>query len=125
MLNRHWFYEDWIRPVVRDPSKFPSLNLKGFYDLLLKNQFMSQVSSTFPLTCTPLALPPSLLKRRRLKSGPLIKKSFSHTQIVSHPEAVWTEFMAYKVRVPVCGAILISKDWNKARPSPLALVWIP
>ncbi|KDE04713.1 hypothetical protein MVLG_04852 [Microbotryum lychnidis-dioicae p1A1 Lamole] len=35
-----------------------------------------------------------------------------HDLIPSHQQ-IWTSFMAYKERVPVCGAILISQYWDK------------
>lgn len=28
-------------------------------------------------------------------------------------ELAFSQFMQYKTRVPVCGAILLNKDWNK------------
>ncbi|WFD46332.1 5'-(N(7)-methylguanosine 5'-triphospho)-[mRNA] hydrolase [Malassezia furfur] len=30
-------------------------------------------------------------------------------------ELAFSQFMQYKTRVPVCGAILLNKDWNKVR----------
>ena len=38
-------------------------------------------------------------------------------QLVPNHANIWTSFMAYKERVPVCGAILISQYWDKVSHS--------
>jgi hypothetical protein len=41
--------------------------------------------------------------------------SFNLLQLIPNHPQIWTSFMAYKERVPVCGAILISEFWDKVR----------
>ncbi|SCV74759.1 BQ2448_7788 [Microbotryum intermedium] len=53
----------------------------------------------------PSALNPHLLPSYGLKA-------FSLLMFKSHQQ-IWASFMAYKERVPVCGAILISQYWDK------------
>ncbi|KAK4046033.1 mRNA-decapping enzyme subunit 2 [Microbotryomycetes sp. JL201] len=64
----------------------------------------------------PTAANPSLLPSFGLKAFSLLMfKScpLLHDLIPNHAQ-IWTSFMAYKERVPVCGAILVSENWNKA-----------
>ncbi|KAK4046512.1 mRNA-decapping enzyme subunit 2 [Microbotryomycetes sp. JL221] len=63
-----------------------------------------------PAARNPALLPSFGLKAFSLlmfKSCPLL-----HDLIPSHQQ-IWTSFMAYKERVPVCGEILISESWDK------------
>ncbi|GAA6015193.1 hypothetical protein JCM10207_003638 [Rhodosporidiobolus poonsookiae] len=63
-----------------------------------------------PTASNPALLPSYGLKAFSLlmfKSCPLL-----HDLVPSHGK-IWTSFMAYKERVPVCGAIMISEYWDK------------
>ncbi|GAA6039757.1 hypothetical protein JCM8097_004205 [Rhodosporidiobolus ruineniae] len=63
-----------------------------------------------PTASNPTLLPSYGLKAFSLlmfKSCPLL-----HDLVPSHGK-IWTSFMAYKERVPVCGAIMISEYWDK------------
>ncbi|ORY82954.1 hypothetical protein BCR35DRAFT_303610 [Leucosporidium creatinivorum] len=63
----------------------------------------------------PAAINPSLLPSYGLKAFSLLmfrSCPLLHDLIPNHPQ-IWTSFMAYKERVPVCGAILISEFWDK------------
>lgn len=100
--RRHWYYEDFVRPTASNPALFPTYNLKQFYILMLRScELLRDVRAVPrpPLDPCPAADPQPLLP----------------PQLLEHAEQIWTSFMAYKVRVPVCGAILISQDWNKVR----------
>ncbi|KAM0789866.1 hypothetical protein ACM66B_006712 [Microbotryomycetes sp. NB124-2] len=64
----------------------------------------------------PTAANPSLLPSFGLKAFSLLMfKScpLLHDLVPNHAQ-IWTSFMAYKERVPVCGAVLVSDKWNKA-----------
>ncbi|GAA5965578.1 hypothetical protein JCM21900_005163 [Sporobolomyces salmonicolor] len=63
----------------------------------------------------PAALNPSLLPSYGLKAFSLLmfrSCPLLHDLVPSHAK-IWNSFMAYKERVPVCGAILISEYWDK------------
>ncbi|BGP20546.1 hypothetical protein JCM10213_003810 [Rhodosporidiobolus nylandii] len=63
----------------------------------------------------PSAINPALLPSYGLKAFSLLMfKScpLLHDLVPSHGK-IWTSFMAYKERVPVCGAIMISEYWDK------------
>lgn len=85
-LCRHWFYEDFLRPL--NPS-LPSLGLRRFSSYLLHTS-----SLTVPLI-------------RRYITG-----SGAGQQDL---EAAFDEFLKYKTRVPVCGAVLLAQGWDKVR----------
>lgn len=79
----HWFYEDFLRPL--NPA-LPSQGLRRFsYNLL---QTASMVV-------------------------PLIQRYITGGSGQQDLEAAFDEFLKYKTRVPVCGAILLAEDWNK------------
>lgn len=50
-------------------------------------------------------------------SPPVDTHSISQ-QLVPNYDQIWSDFKSYKDRVPVCGAILISDNWDKVRASP-------
>ncbi|GAA5838521.1 hypothetical protein JCM11251_003415 [Rhodosporidiobolus azoricus] len=63
-----------------------------------------------PTAANPALLPSYGLKAFSLlmfKSCPLL-----HDLLPSHAQ-IWTSFMAYKERVPVCGAVMINEWWDK------------
>ncbi|GAA5991710.1 hypothetical protein JCM11641_001952 [Rhodosporidiobolus odoratus] len=63
-----------------------------------------------PTATNPALLPSYGLKAFSLlmfKSCPLL-----HDLLPSHGQ-IWTSFMAYKERVPVCGAVMINEYWDK------------
>ncbi|GAA5842757.1 hypothetical protein JCM9279_003978 [Rhodotorula babjevae] len=63
----------------------------------------------------PMASNPSLLPSYTLKAfSLLIFKScpLLHDLVPQHAQ-IWTSFMQYKERVPVCGAVLINEWWDK------------
>ncbi|GAA5870946.1 hypothetical protein JCM8547_000038 [Rhodosporidiobolus lusitaniae] len=63
----------------------------------------------------PSASQPSLLPSYGLKAFSLLMfKScpLLHDLVPSHGQ-IWTSFMAYKERVPVCGAVIINEYWDK------------
>ncbi|GAA5905924.1 hypothetical protein JCM6882_009071 [Rhodosporidiobolus microsporus] len=63
----------------------------------------------------PTATNPSLLPSYGLKAFSLLMfKScpLLHDLLPSHGK-IWTSFMAYKERVPVCGAVMINEFWDK------------
>ncbi|KAI5481842.1 hypothetical protein MNV49_000119 [Pseudohyphozyma bogoriensis] len=63
----------------------------------------------------PAALNPALLPSFGLKHFSLLmfKACPLLHDLVSNHQKIWNSFMAYKERVPVCGAILISEFWDK------------
>ncbi|TKY85165.1 hypothetical protein EX895_006245 [Sporisorium graminicola] len=79
----HWFYEDFLRPL--NPS-LPSLGLRRFSSYLLHTASMIV---------------------------PLIQRYITGGSGQQDLEAAFDEFLKYKTRVPVCGAILLAEDWNK------------
>ncbi|KAN0061603.1 mRNA-decapping enzyme subunit 2 [Thecaphora frezii] len=79
----HWFYEDFLRPL--NPS-LPSLGLRRF--------------SSYLLHTSSIAVP-------------LIQRYITGEGGQQDLEAAFDDFMKYKTRVPVCGAILLAQDWNK------------
>ncbi|KDN53074.1 DCP2-domain-containing protein [Tilletiaria anomala UBC 951] len=79
----HWFYEDFLRPL--NPS-LPSLKLRKFSIYLLH---------TSSLTV------------------PLIRQHISGHKGEHDLEGAFDNFLKYKSRVPVCGAILITAKWDK------------
>ena len=79
----HWFYEDFLRPL--NPS-LPSLGLRRFSSSLLHTASMIV---------------------------PLIQQYITGGSGQQDLEAAFDEFLKYKTRVPVCGAILLAEDWNK------------
>ncbi|EPQ31704.1 uncharacterized protein PFL1_01037 [Pseudozyma flocculosa PF-1] len=79
----HWFYEDFLRPL--NPS-LPSLGLRRF--------------SSYLLHTSSIAVP-------------LIQRYITGNGGNQDLEAAFDDFMKYKTRVPVCGAILLAQDWNK------------
>lgn len=79
----HWFYEDFLRPL--NPS-LPSLGLRRFSSFLLHTASMIV---------------------------PLIQRYITGGSGQQDLEAAFDEFLKYKTRVPVCGAILLAEDWNK------------
>ncbi|SPO24917.1 related to decapping enzyme [Ustilago trichophora] len=79
----HWFYEDFLRPL--NPS-LPSLGLRRFSSYLLHTASMIV---------------------------PLIQRYITSGSGQQDLEAAFDEFLKYKTRVPVCGAILLAEDWNK------------
>ncbi|KPV73169.1 uncharacterized protein RHOBADRAFT_38795, partial [Rhodotorula graminis WP1] len=63
-----------------------------------------------PMASNPSLLPSYTLKAFSLlmfKSCPLL-----HDLVPQHAQ-IWTSFMQYKERVPVCGAVLINEWWDK------------
>lgn len=73
----------------------------------------------------PTAANPSLLPSYSLKAfSLLIFKScpLLHDLLPSHGK-IWTSFMAYKERVPVCGAVMINEWWDKVRRAFHFLPW--
>lgn len=93
----HWFYEDFLRPL--NPS-LPSLNLRKF--------------SIYILQTASLSVP---LIRQYVSSG----SDSSNGATVQWEdlggttyglEAAFDEFLKYKTRVPVCGAVLLCDDWK-------------
>lgn len=69
-----------------------------------------------PNASNPSALPSYNLKAFSLlmfKSCPLL-----HDLVPQHAR-IWTSFMQYKERVPVCGAVLINEWWDKVALFPL------
>ncbi|SNX82333.1 related to decapping enzyme [Melanopsichium pennsylvanicum] len=79
----HWFYEDFLRPL--NPP-LPSLGLRRFSSYLLHTASMIV---------------------------PLIQQYITGGSGQQDLEAAFDEFLKYKTRVPVCGAILLAEDWNK------------
>ncbi|CCF54913.1 hypothetical protein NDA11_007393 [Ustilago hordei] len=79
----HWFYEDFLRPL--NPS-LPSHGLRRFSSYLLHTASMIV---------------------------PLIQRYITGGSGQQDLEAAFDEFLKYKTRVPVCGAILLSEGWNK------------
>lgn len=79
----HWFYEDFLRPL--NPT-LPSLGLRRFSSHLLHTASMIV---------------------------PLIQRYITGGSGQQDLEAAFDEFLKYKTRVPVCGAILLAEDWNK------------
>ncbi|SPO22744.1 related to decapping enzyme [Ustilago trichophora] len=79
----HWFYEDFLRPLN---SSLPSLGLRRFSSYLLHTASMIV---------------------------PLIQRYITGGSGQQDLEAAFDEFLKYKTRVPVCGAILLAEDWNK------------
>ncbi|GAK62859.1 DCP2-domain-containing protein [Moesziomyces antarcticus] len=79
----HWFYEDFLRPLN---SSLPSLALRRFSSYLLHTASMIV---------------------------PLIQRYITGGSGQQDLEAAFDEFLKYKTRVPVCGAILLAEDWNK------------
>ncbi|KAJ1032486.1 hypothetical protein NDA16_000510 [Ustilago loliicola] len=79
----HWFYEDFLRPL--NPS-LPSHGLRRFSSYLLHTASMIV---------------------------PLIQRYITGGSGQQDLEAAFDEFLKYKTRVPVCGAILLTEDWNK------------
>lgn len=79
----HWFYEDFLRPL--NPS-LPSHGLRRFSSYLLHTASMIV---------------------------PLIQRYITGGSGQQDLEAAFDEFLKYKTRVPVCGAILLAEDWNK------------
>ncbi|PWN51249.1 hypothetical protein IE53DRAFT_57570 [Violaceomyces palustris] len=79
----HWFYEDFLRPL--NPS-LPSLGLRRFSSYLLH---------TSSLTV------------------PLIRRYITGEGGQQDLEAAFDDFLKYKTRVPVCGAVLLAQDWDK------------
>jgi len=66
------------------------------------------------MASNPSLLPSYTLKAFSLlmfKSCPLL-----HDLVPQHAQ-IWTSFMQYKERVPVCGAVLINEWWDKVRPA--------
>ncbi|GAA6061514.1 hypothetical protein JCM10212_004504 [Sporobolomyces blumeae] len=63
----------------------------------------------------PAALNPGLLPSYGLKAFSLLmfrSCPLLHDLLPNHGK-IWNSFMAYKERVPVCGAIIISEHWDK------------
>ncbi len=79
----HWFYEDFLRPLN---ASLPSLALRRFSSHLLHTASMIV---------------------------PLIQRYITGGSGQQDLEAAFDEFLKYKTRVPVCGAILLAEDWNK------------
>ncbi|EST10105.1 NUDIX hydrolase domain protein [Kalmanozyma brasiliensis GHG001] len=79
----HWFYEDFLRPLN---ASLPSLALRRFSSYLLHTASMIV---------------------------PLIQRYITGGSGQQDLEAAFDEFLKYKTRVPVCGAILLAEDWNK------------
>jgi mRNA-decapping enzyme subunit 2 len=80
----HWFYEDFLRPL--NPS-LPSLALRRF--------------SSFLLHAAALTVP--LIQK-------YIATSSSNQQGL---DVAFDEFLSYKTRVPVCGAVMLNYRLNK------------
>ncbi|PWZ01006.1 DCP2-domain-containing protein [Testicularia cyperi] len=79
----HWFYEDFLRPL--NPS-LPSQSLRRFSSYLLHTASMTV---------------------------PLIQRYITGGSGQQDLEAAFDDFLKYKTRVPVCGAILLTENWNK------------
>lgn len=99
--HRHWFYEDFLRPLN---SSLPSLNLRKF--------------SIYILQTASLSVP---LIRQYVSSGSDKDEQGTVSDLKTLGgatyglEAAFDEFMKYKTRVPVCGAVLLSEDWKSVR----------
>ncbi len=85
---RHWFYEDFLRPL--NPS-LPSLKLRQFSIYLLHSS---------------------------AQTVPLIRQYISANKGEQSLDEAFDDFINYKHRVPVCGAILITEAWDKVSAQP-------
>lgn len=89
----HWFYEDFLRPL--NPS-LPSFALRRF--------------SSYLLHTAALTVP--LIQR-------YIANASAH-ESQQGLEAAFDEFLKYKTRVPVCGAVMLNRALDKVgRKGPL------
>lgn len=93
---RHWYYEDFVRPAAVNPSLLPSYSLKAFSLLMFRS--------------CPLLHDVGHPARETAPAADLCI-----LQLIPDHSRIWTSFMAYKERVPVCGAILINQYWDKVR----------
>ena len=84
--GRHWFYEDFLRPL--NPS-LTSFSLRRFSSYLLHTS-----SLTVPL----------IQRYISTSSGQKNQQDL---------EAAFDEFMKYKTRVPVCGVVMLNHAWDK------------
>lgn len=87
---RHWFYEDFLRPL--NPS-LTSFSLRRFSSHLLHTSAM-----TVPLI------------QRYISTSSSGKQNQQQDL-----EAAFDEFMKYKIRVPVCGIVMLNQTWDKVR----------
>ncbi|CAO3589740.1 unnamed protein product [Absidia cylindrospora] len=94
----HWFYEDFIRelrPIYRPSISRPSHQKISFFLLLSYQYFQITILSSF-VTLNSYSLLLLLFKQCPLLS------QWAH----KHDKA-YTDFMTYRLRVPVCGAIIL------------------
>ncbi|PWN24080.1 DCP2-domain-containing protein [Microstroma glucosiphilum] len=94
----HWFYEDFLRPLN---PKLPSLNLRKFSIYILQTASLS----------VPLIRQYVSSNNDANSSGTIQDLSALGGQTYGL-EAAFDEFMKYKTRVPVCGAVLLSEDFK-------------
>ncbi|SCZ97966.1 BZ3500_MvSof-1268-A1-R1_Chr3-3g06489 [Microbotryum saponariae] len=95
----HWYYEDFVRPSALNP--LPSYSLKAFSLLMFRSCALLHDASRLALSSIDER---PFLTATSFPDGP---------QLIPSHQQIWTSFMAYKERVPVCGAILISQYWDK------------
>ncbi|CAO1618542.1 unnamed protein product [Parajaminaea phylloscopi] len=93
----HWFYEDFLRPLN---STLPSLNLRKFSIYILQT-----ASLTVPLIRQYISSGSDAGENPVVQLEDLGGATFGL-------EAAFDEFLKYKTRVPVCGAVLLSEDWK-------------
>lgn len=100
----HWFYEDFLRPLN---SSLPSLNLRKFSIYILQT-----ASLTVPLIRQYISSGSGSNNGATVQWEDLGGATYGL-------EAAFDEFLKYKTRVPVCGAVLLSDDWKSVSSSDL------
>lgn len=86
----HWFYEDFLRPL--NPT-LPSFALRRFSSFLLHTSAL-----TVPLIQRYISSTSSSGKSKEQKQG---------------LEAAFEEYLKYKTRTPVCGAVVLNTQLDK------------
>lgn len=97
-MDSHWFYEDFLRPLN---DKLPSLNLRKFSIYILQTASLS----------VPLIRQYVSSGSEAIESGAAAVQDWQSLGGKTYGlEAAFDEFMKYKTRVPVCGAVLLTED---------------